>query len=145
MDILDENTGRLGLDDNGMRELSESAKWARIMGIIMMVIAGLFGLFAVIGTFAMVTMMGSAGFLGFFYLLFAGIYFYMGLLLYRYSSNMDKAGSKNTAGDLTTGFQNLKNYFKINAILIIAGIVFTIIVYIIIGATMMMGGTFPLE
>ena len=90
MDILDENTGRLGLDDNGMRELSESAKWARIMGIIMMVIAGLFGLFAVIGTFAMVTMMGSAGFLGFFYLLFAGIYFYMGLLLYRYSSNMDK-------------------------------------------------------
>ena len=145
MDILDENTGRLGLDDNGMRELSESAKWARIMGIILMVIAGLFGLFAVIGTFAMVTMMGSAGFLGFFYLLFAGIYFYMGLLLYRYSSNMDKAGSKNTAGDLTTGFQNLKNYFKINAILIIAGIVFTIIVYIIIGATMMMGGTFPLE
>ncbi|HPQ99216.1 MAG: phage holin family protein [Lewinellaceae bacterium] len=145
MDILDENTGRLGLDDNGMRELSESAKWARIMGIIMMVIAGLFGLFAVIGTFAMVTMMGSAGFLGFFYLLFAGIYFYMGLLLYRYSSNMDKAGSKNTAGDLTTGFQNLKNYFKINAILIIAGIVFTVIVYIIIGATMMMGGTFPLE
>jgi len=145
MDILDENTGRLGLDDNGMREQSESAKWARIMGIIMMVIAGLFGLFAVIGTFAMVTMMGSAGFLGFFYLLFAGIYFYMGLLLYRYSSNMDKAGSKNTAGDLTTGFQNLKNYFKINAILIIAGIVFTVIVYIIIGATMMMGGTFPLE
>jgi len=67
------------------------------------------------------------------------------LLLYRYSSNMDKAGSKNTAGDLTTGFQNLKNYFKINAILIIAGIVFTVIVYIIIGATMMMGGTFPLE
>ena len=145
MDILDENTARTGLDDNGMRELSESAKWARIMGIIMMVIAGLFGLFAVIGTFAMVSMMGSAGFLGFFYLAFASFYFYMGLLLYRYSSNMDRVGTGNATASFASGFQNLKNYFKINAMLIIACIVFTIIIYIIIGTTMMMGGTFPLE
>ncbi|MCB0656417.1 MAG: hypothetical protein KDC57_09795 [Saprospiraceae bacterium] len=143
MDILDENTNKLALEQQGILEITESSKWARIMGIIVMVIAGLFGLFAVIGSFAMVTLLGAAAFAGFFYLAFAAFYFYMGLLLYRYSGNIDRAVGSGTPSNLTMGFKNLKTYFKINAIIIILGIVFTIVIYIVVGTSMLMGGGFP--
>ena len=109
--------------------LRNTAKWGKFLAIVGLVFIGFVVLMAIFaGTFFSSMMseaganeFGSAGgaFFGFFYLLFAALYFFPVLYLYKFSVNMQDALRLQNDDLATESFKNLKSLFKFMGIMTI--------------------------
>ncbi|MEO6539994.1 MAG: DUF5362 family protein [Ferruginibacter sp.] len=130
----------LQIDSIAHAHLSETAKWANFLSIVGFVLSGII---AVIALFAG-TILGSltnsygggtsfigAGFIMVIYLIFAALYFFMSLYLYRFASKMKAALYTNDQESLNNSFLNLKNMYKLMGILTIVYLSFMVLAIII--------------
>jgi hypothetical protein len=126
--LLQEN---LHIDSIGQSYLSETAKWGNFLAIVGFVFSGLIAIVAFfIGTI-FATLMSNfnpyaaagasmgVGFITGLYLLIAVFYFFMSLLLYRFSRKMKTALETNDQESLNESFLNLKKIYKITGIITI--------------------------
>lgn len=142
---MEENQGGslfgLSIDQSAKTHLAEAARWARflaIVGFIMCGLIALFGLFA--GSFfskfassfggGEVASNGWFGFLFFIYAIFAVIYFFPCLFLYRFATKMKAAMAANDQESLNGSFQNLKIMFRYVGIMTIIILAFYAIAFI---------------
>ncbi|WP_181163642.1 DUF5362 family protein [Pontibacter mangrovi] len=135
-----------GITPPSAHYLREIAKWGKFLAIVGFVGVGIMVL---VGLFAGATMgmflpkesinssagMISGGFFTVFYLLFALLYFFPVLYLYRFSGKMQEALRLQDEELLTTSFSNLKSLFKFMGILtiIILGFYVLSLVFVFLG------------
>ena len=131
MEQQNQNMFDLQVDQQTFHYFSESAKWAKFLAIVGFVgcaFLAIGALFAGASIGAMIPMMGgeagTAGAVGggivtFVYLVFALIYFFPCLYLYRYASQMQLAIHHNEQTKMHTSIRNLKSFFKFFGILTI--------------------------
>jgi hypothetical protein len=116
----------LHIDPVTKSHLWETARWGKFLSVVGFVLCGLLligGLF--FSTFLSTmagrnqtyegTGMSATGFgaaMAFFYIIFAVIYFFLCLFLYRFASKMKTALHGNSQEQLNLSFQNLKSLFK---------------------------------
>ncbi|WP_266203461.1 DUF5362 family protein [Pontibacter kalidii] len=123
---------RLNITPHSAGYLKEVAKWGRFLAIVGFVAIGLVvagGLFAGAAMSTMFLPQESAGtaagsFFTFFYLLFALLYFFPVLYLYRFSGGMQEALRLQNEDMLTVSFSNLKSLFKFVGVLTIIVLAF---------------------
>ncbi len=122
----------LAIDPTTKTHLSETAKWARFLAIVgiivlaLMILFGLFGSAMLFSTPALENQYGGAG-AGFFagyMVVMAIIWFFPLLFTMRFASNMRKALASNDQGSLNTSFQNLKICLRYLGIITIIGVGF---------------------
>lgn len=141
MENTEINLFDLQMDEMSKSYLKETAKWAKFLSIvgivicILMVLAGIWVAFA----------FGSAGrelggmfaatggsFIGIFYLFIAALYFFPCLYLFRFSKNMLESLNTGENFQMQDAFRNLKSSFKFVGILTI--IVLSLYILAIVGA-----------
>ncbi len=116
------------IDGQSLEYFRESAKWAKFIAIVgfigcgLMVLVGLFAGTIIAASMSMA--MGAYSGLGggtftVIYLLFAAIWFFPCLYLYRFASQMQTALNSNEQEKLAGSLKNLKSYFRFIGILII--------------------------
>ena len=118
-------------------QLIGASAWARILGIIGFVFAGLLvclalfvmsgGMGSIMGANmpegATTQMLGKSGMVvGLLYLLIAGIYFLMSWWTYRFGTEIKKGIMQNDPEEVGSSFHNLKNYFQAYGILTMIGV-----------------------
>lgn len=122
----------LQIDQQGLSYLGEAARWARFVAICgfifcaLMVMAGFFMgtmMTAMMGAVSSLSAIGS-GFITFFYLLLAAIWFLPCLFLFRFGSQMQLAVRNNQQDKLHQSLSNLKSYFKFIGVLFIIVLTF---------------------
>lgn len=129
MDInqpLDHGTlDNLRLDSQSLEYLRETAKWAKFIAIVGFVFIGLmvvlaFSMGAIISTLPGAdTGLISSAFLTVFYLIFAGIYIFPVLYLYRFATKMQTAINSQDQLFLQDSLSNLKAHYKFIGILML--------------------------
>jgi hypothetical protein len=141
---MEENQSSLfgmGIDPTTRIHLADAARWARFLAIIGFIVCGIIvviGIFAgsvftfITSRYSEATTTGFTSGMGavmtVFYLIFALIYFFPCLYLFRFSSHMKKALASNDQNTLTSSFQNLKIMFRYVGILTIIVLAFYAIV-----------------
>lgn len=132
MDTIDlnqmnaEETSKLELQKNSILYLDETRKWTNFLAILGFVMMGLM----VIMGFSFGTIFSKfggsefgspfPGFLfGIIYLIFAVIYFFPILYLFKFSSLIKKAVSSKNSNDLEMAFKNLKAHYRYIGIMMI--------------------------
>lgn len=143
--IIDDNFGGSTLNSEIKSYLAETAKWGYFLSIVgfigigFMVLAGLF-----MGSFMSTLGMGAAGMINpaiftVMYLIFAALYFFPVLYLFKFSTKMKVALRSDNEAELTTSFQNLKSLYKFMGILtaIILGLYALIFVFGMISGAML--------
>lgn len=148
---MEQNTSNLfelRLDQQASGYLSETAKWGKflaIVGFIMCALIVLIGIFAgSIMSSAFGELGGGAGFGGMgvgmavVYILFALLYFFPCLYLYRFAVRAQVALRNNDQQSLNIAFMNLKSCFKFVGILtiIVLALYALGIIFAVLGATM---------
>lgn len=137
----------LQIDTTAHAHLSETAKWGTFLSIVGFILSGLI---VIIALFAG-TILGSlrsdfgggssivgAGVVTFIYLLFAALYFFMSLFLYRFASKMKLALYTSDQESLNNSLLNLKNLYRLMGILTIIYLAVIVLAFVIgIGAAMM--------
>ncbi len=133
----------LTIDPQSKRFLTETAKWGRflsIIGFIVCVLIAIGGIF-----FAMKLSEGGNAFrdaglgplasfgpaMAIVYVLFAVLYFFPCLYLFRFSNQMGVALSSDDQTTLTAAFENLKSVFKFFGILTIIVLSIYILAFVI--------------
>jgi hypothetical protein len=129
----------LHLDEPSIGHLSESARWAKFIAIV----GFIFCVFMVIGAIfvgAMLSSLGSqmAGFPAFasgglisvVYLIFAVIFFFPNLFLFRFAAQIQQSIRLNEQPRLQSSLKNLKSYFRFIGILYIVVIAFYILIFV---------------
>ena len=127
MDQQNENLFDLHLDDPSFSYFREAAKWARFIAIVGFIFCGILVLFAFFaGTIFATLTAGLGGYApiggGLFtivYLVFALLWFFPFLYLYRFASQMQLALHHKEQLKLQNSFKNLKSYFRFMGILFI--------------------------
>ena len=106
--------------------LRETAKWAYFLAIVGFIGIGLMVLLALVMGIVFSAIPGTpdlpfnAGpLMTFIYLIFAGLYFYPVLYLYRFANKMKVALARNDEDVLTNSLENLKSHYKFMGILTI--------------------------
>ena len=140
-----------GLSPEDRDYLETAAKWAKFLGIMGFIFTALI----VLGAFSVMTIGSSFGSamppgspfaggmfgvgLGIFYLVLALPYFFISLYMYNFAEKT-KAGLYSSNSEIMTlAYKNLRNYFRLSGILILAMIVIYILIIIFgIGAMTMM-------
>ncbi len=143
----------LNIDPLAKSYLSETARWGRFLAIVGFIICGLVLILGVFfnSFFSYLPRTGDTGMENNFneifgalstamttiYILFAILYFFPCLFLYRFSNKMKVALNTNSQQDLNNSFQNLKSLFKYVGVftIIILAIYALAIILIIIGAS----------
>jgi uncharacterized membrane protein YjgN (DUF898 family) len=121
----------LQVDPMSRVHLLETTKWAKFLAIVGFVLCALIVITGVFFGSVMGSMLGNVpetnpGLTGglsvvmsVVYILFALLYFFPCLFLYRFATKMKAALNGNSQEDLTISFQNLKSMFKFVGILMI--------------------------
>ena len=142
MDQSNQNLFDLQLDQQSFAYFRESAKWAKFISIIGFIFCALMVIFALFaGT--MFASMGAAfgagsavsGGITVFYILFAILWFFPCLYLYRFASQMQTAIENNEQVKLQNSLMNLKSYFRFMGILFI--VILALYALAIIGGILM--------
>lgn len=152
-DILDQgynaplNQSGLSSEDKGY--LDTASKWAKFLGIMGFIFTG-FIIIAALFMFTYGSSLGSAfggnspisggvlGFgVGFLYILLALPYFFISLYMYRFATKTQTALYSSNDVALTEAFKNLRNFFRLMGILIVAILVlYLVIVLFAVGSSM---------
>lgn len=135
------------LTPESKNHLSQSGKWAKVVGIIGMIFSCLMGLMSVLFIFGMQSLSGylnplateeglpgggSLALVGILYLGMAAVYFFMSWCAYRFGSFINSGLHFNSADGLTNAFKNLKNYFTIQGVILIAAIAMSILALLVV-------------
>lgn len=130
------------LSTESKNHLSQAGKWAKIVGIVGIVFScfmaflslffvfgmhSLSGILDPLGTNEGLPGSGSLLLVGLLYLFLASIYFFMSLCAYRFGTYLKSGLQFNTPDGLANSFKNLKNYFTIHGVILIAVIAMSII------------------
>ena len=147
MEQRSSNLFELQLDQLSTSYLGQIARWAKFLSIVGFILAFLVALFGVFFSTMMAdafdrfggnagTGVGIAG--AILYLLIALIIFFGSFYLYRFAVHMQGGLRTNDQGRITTGFANLKSYFKFLGIITIIVITFyaLIIIFGVLAGTM---------
>ena len=113
--------------------LAETARWQKLLGILMMISAAILALLAVFfivlgfvshGDFLEEGVLGTITgvFLGLVYILCAVLYYFFGIYLLRSAKALKKWAAGEDEVDLTEGLKNTKSFFKMSGILTIIGL-----------------------
>ena len=136
------------LTPESKNHLSQSGKWAKLVGIIGMTFSCLMGLMSVLFIFGMQSLSGylnplsteeglpgggSLAFAGILYLGMAAVYFVMSWCAYRYGSFISTGLHLNSAEGFTNAFKNLKNYFTIHGVILLAAIALSLVGLLVVG------------
>lgn len=152
-DILDQgynaslNQSGLSSEDKGY--LDTAAKWAKFLGIMGFIFTGLIVL-AALFMFSLGSSLGSAfggnspisgGMLGFgvgaLYIILAVPYFFISLYMYRFATKTQTALYSSNDVALTEAFKNLRNFFRLMGILMVAILVlYLVVVLFTLGTSM---------
>ena len=152
-DILDQgynaplNQSGLSSEDKGY--LDTASKWAKFLGIMGFIFTG-FIIIAALFMFTLGSSLGSAfggnspisggvlGFgVGFLYILLALPYFFISLYMYRFATKTQTALYSSNDVTLTEAFKNLRNFFRLMGILIVAILVlYLVVVLFAMGSSM---------
>jgi hypothetical protein len=152
IELLDQglSSSNEGLSATDKNYLFTAARWSKFLGIVGFVFTG----FIILGGIGMMAMggflfsgMGNSGSLfagmgvlaGVFYLLFAALYFYISLYLYRFGSKMQDGLNSSTPTHVTEAFKNLKGFFQLTGIFTAVIIVFYILFFVMGIGTGLMG------
>lgn len=113
--------------------LVESARWQKLMGVVMMVctaLVALLGVFFIVIMFidgedafggdVLGTVTGVA--LGVMYLLFSVLYYFFGIYLLRSAKALNAWEKSGDEADLTEGLRNTKSFFRLSGIFTIIAI-----------------------
>lgn len=135
-----EEPQNLQVDEVGQAYLLETARWGTFIAIIGFIIAGLLvllGFFVMVigGTVGSMSKAYSGlpigfGFLGFIYIIFAGIYFFPSLKLINFSAGIKRSLPIKDQDEFNAALSKLKSLFKLVGILIIIMISFYILILI---------------
>ncbi len=132
--ILDQNApAGLEVGPAAMNHLRLSAKWAKFLAILGFIFIGFMVLVGFMimsfGTFA--EEFGMASGLGMLYFLFALVYFFPVLYLYRFADRTQEALQSRHSGILTEGLENLGKHYQFIGILtaIVLGLYVLILVF----------------
>ena len=120
----------LQIDSIAHTHLSETAKWCKFLSIVGYILSAIIAILALfMGTILgrlMNDTYGSnsssfigAGFITVIYLIFAALWFFMSLFLYRFASKMKLALYTNDQESLNNSFLNLKNLYRLIGIITI--------------------------
>ena len=153
--ILDQNAveSDLRLNRSAQDFLYEAARWGKFLAIVGFVIIGLMVLLGIgmgvfMGSFAsladssdysspLLGMMGGGAFT-LIYLVFAALYFFPTLYLYRFSTNAMTAIKQAHSHQVELSMENLKSMFKFMGILMIIILSFYALIFLFgIGAAML--------
>jgi Family of unknown function (DUF5362) len=142
--LNDDSSGKgLSLTNEIKGYLSETARWAKFISIIMFVMTGFAVLFAIFGGAIMGSMasafgqggagMGLIGGVGIFimYGLVAALLFFYSWYLYKFATQMKMALLGSDQDALVTSFSNLKSYYKLSGIVMLIGVIFYGIFFVI--------------
>ncbi len=138
------NENQLVLDELAQRHLAETSKWSKFLSIMGFIGSGLLVLLAFfMGTILSIMpsdgvepLNGVAGAFGtVFYLLFAALYFYPSLLLYRFATRSEAALRSQDQNLLNDALDNQRSMYKFIGILTI--ITIGIYVLIILGGLLL--------
>ena len=136
MDQQNQNLFELQLDQPSTGYLGEAAKWAKFLAILGFIFCAFMVIAALFAGSMMSSMMSSAGgfgtmfgggFVTVLYLLFAALYFFPCLFLYRFASQIQDAIHNNEQAKLQGSFRSLKSFFRFVGILTIIAIAFYIL------------------
>lgn len=121
------NLFELQIDHNGSAFLKEAARWAKFLGILGFIFCSLYVLFALFAGSIFATAFRSfgtagaaysgGGFISFFYIAFAVLYFFPCLYLYNFAVKMQAALRENNQEQLNLSFKNLKSCYRFLGIL----------------------------
>ncbi|HZI01325.1 MAG TPA: DUF5362 family protein [Flavisolibacter sp.] len=121
----------LQVDPMSRVHLLETTKWAKFLAIVGFVLCALIVITGIFFGSIMGSMLGNVSetnpgltgglsvVMAVVYILFALLYFFPCLFLYRFATKMKAALNGNSQEDLTISFQNLKSMFKFVGILMI--------------------------
>jgi hypothetical protein len=156
LDSLNDNSsiGDLHLSNEIRSYLSETARWAKFISIVMFVFTGFVALIAVFGGTILGAMssalgqgagLGAIGGVGIFimYGLVAVLLFFYGWYLYKFATQMKIALAGSDQDALVSSFSNLKSYYKLAGIIMLIAVVFYalfFVIAIITGLGMAAGG-----
>ena len=133
----------LQVDHNTSAYLKETARWAKFMAILGFVFCGLFVIVAVFAGSIFATAFSALGTAGFgaaggvfisaLYILIALLYFFPCLYLFNFSAKMQTALRNNDQEQLNLSFKNLKSCYRYIGILMIIGLGFWLLAFILMG------------
>ena len=147
-EILDSNsTGQVfGVTPQIESYFKESGKWAFFLGILGFIFLAIMLLSGILMMTSLSTIMNdypsefggagggfglvSGGFIGFFYILMALLYFFPSLFLYRFGKTMKLAQRTGDQDTYAEGFKNLKSFFKFLGITSIVILVLYFLIFI---------------
>jgi Family of unknown function (DUF5362) len=144
LDSIENNTsGDLQLSNEIRGYLSETARWAKFISIVMFVFTGLVALIAIFGGSIMgslgaamgqsgagLAMMGGVG-IFIIYGLIAVLLFFYAWYLYKFATQMKVALAGSDQDALVSSFSNLKSYYKLAGIVMLIGVIFYGIFFVI--------------
>jgi hypothetical protein len=120
----------LQLSEVAISHLNQTRKWANFLAIIGFISCGFLVLIALFLGSLMAIMPSyddtlgleafGSGIVTAIYLVLAGVGFLIYLYLYRFSDKLKKAINSGDSSELEESFKNLKLYYKLNGIIIIA-------------------------
>jgi hypothetical protein len=139
MDQENQGLFDLHLDEPSISHFSESARWAKFIAIVgfifcaFMVMGAIFmgAIFSSLGTqMAGFPAFAGGGLISAMYLIFAVIFFFPNLFLYRFAAQIQQSIRLNEQPRLQSSLKNLKSYFRFIGILYIVVIAFYILIFV---------------
>jgi uncharacterized membrane protein YjgN (DUF898 family) len=148
----------LEIDASGKSHLSETARWAKFLAIIGMVMCGALIIIGIFVSTAMAGAMndlergGMSGYRGtanatgmgatmmVTYIIMAVIYFFPCLFTLRFANHMKSAIGSNDNASLNESFKNLKVTFRYMGIITIISLALFLIAFLLVGMTALTGG-----
>jgi amino acid transporter len=137
MDQQNQNLFELQLDQPSTAYLGEAAKWAKFLAIMGFIFCGLMIIIALFAGSIMGAAMSAAGggmssmfgsgLLTAVYIIFAAVYFFPCLFLFRFASQMQEAVRNHEQNKLQGSFKNLKSCFRFLGILTIIVLCFYVL------------------
>lgn len=136
------------LSPESKNPLSQAGKWAKIVGIVGIVFACLMEMMSLLFIFGMKSISGvlnplgteeglpgsgSIVWAGIIYLLVGAVYFYMSLCAYRFGNLVTNSLRHNSPNGLALSFINLKSYFTIHGVILLAVIAISFIGILMVG------------
>ncbi len=128
----------LQVDSIGHSHLKETAMWAKLLGIVGIIMSVLFAVFALFAGTILESMSGGMLYTGgagimvsVIYLIFAGINFALSLFLFRFATKMKLALQTIDQENFNVSLYNLKLFYRVAGIIVIVYLAFLILALVI--------------
>lgn len=134
-----ENRSGLMLEGQAASAMRTAMAWAKFMAIVMFIFTGMMLVFSLCllfmsgGIFADIMPYGiptPGRVLGVIYLVICIVYFFLSFFMFMFSSKIKRAIEEGNGLYLEQGASNMRNYFMMSGIILIVGLAFTVLGFI---------------